>query len=107
MPTIIPEATGAAAWKEIAEERERTNEALHRELDDMTERCRTAEQRVRAAAPPTPVQEHSAVDLVRELLPLAINDGPGGCDGTDHKSCAKCAVIKRAKVLIAEDHGAQ
>lgn len=31
------------------EELERTNEALHRELDDMTERCRTAEQRVRAA----------------------------------------------------------
>lgn len=32
-------------------ELERTNKALHRELDDMTERCRTAEQRVRAALP--------------------------------------------------------
>lgn len=31
------------------DELERTNEALHRELDDMTERCRTAEQRVRSA----------------------------------------------------------
>lgn len=53
----IPQPTNLAAWKATAEERERTNEALHRELDTVTERWRVAMLRVReleARAPASP-----------------------------------------------------
>lgn len=55
------------------EELARTNEALHRELDDMTERCRTAEQRVRAsyANPDWQfVPKEPTIEMIKSMAPL-------------------------------------
>lgn len=68
MSAVIPEATSRHAWKAIAEERERTNDALHRALDEMTERCRTAEQRVRSATTATQAQARESVVLAIAFL---------------------------------------
>jgi hypothetical protein len=38
---------------------------------------------------------------LKGILPLAINDGPGGCDGNT-KGCQQCAAIMRASAAIAK-----